>query len=246
MIGVSDGLDALVQRIDTELRAQGKPERATKEAQYLKSTLQHYGTGVPATRAVVTRAIREGPGLDHDQLVALAERLWGVPIHERRLAAVELLGAEVAELVATDIDLVECMVREARTWALVDPLAISVAGPLVEDHPELGSVLDRWSSDEDLWIRRSAMLALLRPLRRGEGDWARFARHADAMLDDPEFFIRKAIGWVLRDTAKQRPNMVFEWILPRATRASGVTIREAVKPLSTAQRDQVLAAYRSR
>jgi 3-methyladenine DNA glycosylase AlkD len=62
------------------------------------------------------------------------------------------------------------------------------------------------------------------------------------MLDETEFFIRKAIGWVLRDTARRRPELVFEWLLPRARRASGVTLREAVKPLSAQQRAAVLAA----
>jgi 3-methyladenine DNA glycosylase AlkD len=62
------------------------------------------------------------------------------------------------------------------------------------------------------------------------------------MLDEREFFIRKAIGWVLRDTARKRPDLVYEWLLPRAARASGVTIREAVKPLSEAQRAAVLDA----
>jgi 3-methyladenine DNA glycosylase AlkD len=62
------------------------------------------------------------------------------------------------------------------------------------------------------------------------------------MLEEKEFFVRKAIGWVLRETAKQRPQLVFEWVLPRAGRASGVTIREALKPLSGEQRAEVLAA----
>ncbi len=62
------------------------------------------------------------------------------------------------------------------------------------------------------------------------------------MLEEKEFFIRKAIGWVLRDTARKRPDMVCEWLLPRAARASGVTLREAVKPLTDQQRGAVLAA----
>ena len=62
------------------------------------------------------------------------------------------------------------------------------------------------------------------------------------MLDDKEFFIRKAIGWVLRDTARKRPTMVYDWLLPRAGRASKVTLREAVKPLSETQRRTLLAA----
>ena len=106
---------------------------------------------------------------------------------------------------ASDVGLVEQLLREARTWALVDELAAVVVGGLVERHPELGAVLDRWAIDPDLWIRRSALLALLVPLRRGGGDFARFARYADGMLDEPEFFIRKAIGWVLRDTGQKAP-----------------------------------------
>jgi len=103
-------------------------------------------------------------------------------------------------------------------------------------------VLDRWATDADFWIRRSALLALLGGLRRGEGDFDRFSRYADAMLEEKEFFVRKAIGWILRETAKKRPELVYEWVLPRASRASGVTLREAVKPLSEAQRKAVLSA----
>jgi len=104
------------------------------------------------------------------------------------------------------------------------------------------AVLDRWAGDDDFWVRRAALLALLVPLRKGGGDFDRFCRYADAMLDEKEFFILKAIGWVLRDTARKRPAMVYEWLLPRAGRASGVTLREAVKPLSAEQRAAVLAA----
>ncbi len=62
------------------------------------------------------------------------------------------------------------------------------------------------------------------------------------MLEDEELFVRKAIGWVLREAARKRPDLVCEWLLPRAARASGVTVREAVKPLSERQRTAVLAA----
>ena len=88
-------------------------------------------------------------------------------------------------------------------------------GPLVERYPELTGVLDRWAADPDFWIRRSALLSLLLPLRRGAGDFERFSRYADQMLDEREFFIRKAIGWVLRETAKQRPALVAAWLEPR-------------------------------
>ena len=100
--------------------------------------------------------------------------------------------------------------------------------------------------DEDFWVRRSAMLALLIPLRQGEGDFDRFGRYADGMLDEKEFFIRKAIGWVLREVSKKRPNLVFDWIAPRTHRASGVTMREAVKYLPSARQKVLVSAYKQK
>ncbi len=228
--------------IDADLRSSGVPDRAHHEKAYLKSELTHYGVSVPAIRKVAKGVRKHYPELAHDELVSLVEALWEVPVHERRMVAVELLDLYPTTLLATDMALLERLVREARTWALVDGLAASVAGPLVEREPAAAAVLDRWAVDADFWIRRAALLALLLALRRGEGDFARFSRYADAMLAETEFFIRKAIGWVLRDTARKRPTMVYEWLLPRAGRASGVTLREAVKPLSAEQREAILAA----
>ncbi|UDY35876.1 DNA alkylation repair protein [Dermatobacter hominis] len=233
---------AIADGIDADLVAAGTPERAAKEAAYLKSELLHYGTSVPAVRSAATSALRRGPALDHDQIVELAELLWRDPVHERRMAAVEVLSASTDLLSSEDADLLERLLRESRTWALVDGLSASVAGSIAERDDAFGPVLDRWASDDDPWIRRAALLTPLVPLRRGGGDFERFGRYADAMLDETEPFIRKAIGWVLRDTAKRRPDMVFEWLLPRAGQASGVTVREAVKPLSDEQRRAVLAA----
>jgi 3-methyladenine DNA glycosylase AlkD len=232
----------LVSQIDSTLRMQGTPERAERERAYLKSGLAHYGTSVPAIRSVAKEVASQHPHLARDALLRLVDALWAAPVHEPRMAAVELLGIYHERLGSQDIVVLERLLRESHTWALVDPLAASVVGRLAEHHPEVGVVLDRWADDDDFWIRRAALLALLGPLRRGEGDFERFGRYADAMLGDKEFFIRKAIGWVLRDTAKKRPDLVFAWLLPRAARASAVTIREAVKPLPESQRRAVIAA----
>jgi 3-methyladenine DNA glycosylase AlkD len=161
-----------------------------------------------------------------------------------RAAAVELLDLRGGILEPSDIAMIEQMLRESRTWALVDNMAASVVGPLVERFPELNDVLDAWAADEDFWIRRSALLALLKPLRAGRGDFARFGRYADGMLEETEFFIRKAIGWVLRDTSRKRPELVAAWVGPRTHRMSGVTIREAVKKLPPDQADQFMTAFR--
>jgi 3-methyladenine DNA glycosylase AlkD len=241
-VGVDVG--EFVDGLDSALRAAGTVERAEHEARYLKSSLEHYGTTVPAIRAAAKAAVRQAPEVGHDELIDIVAVLWAAPVHERRMAAVELLVARAGVLGIGDAPVLERLLRQSGTWALVDPLAASVVGPLVERDDAWGPVLDRWATDDDVWVRRAALLALLVPLRRGEGDWDRFARYADAMVDETEFFIRKAIGWVLRDTARRRPDLVFDWLLPRAGRASGVTVREALKPLSPTQRQAIEAARR--
>jgi 3-methyladenine DNA glycosylase AlkD len=106
-------------------------------------------------------------------------------------------------------------------------------------------VLDRWATDDDFWIRRSALLAWLRPLRAGV-PLERFLSYADAMLGEKEFFIRKAIGWVLREVGKRRPEEVTAWLAPRTHRSSGVTMREATKYLPAADAQRLMLAYREK
>ena len=236
---------AIAAAIDIELRRHRNPDRAPAEKAYLKSDLEFLGVGLPAMRTTVRDVKRQYGGLDHQGLVALVKILWSRPLFERRMMAVLLLEAYEPLLRPADITLLERLIRQSKTWAFVDELAIAITGRLVERAPELLGVIDRWAEDEDFWLRRSAMLALLRPLRRGGGDFRRFARYADRMLEEKEFFIRKSIGWVLREAGKPQPDMVYTWLLPRAARASGVTVREAVKYLSSAQRAAVVAAHQS-
>ena len=116
-------------------------------------------------------------------------------------------------------------------------MAVHLAGRLIVRFPELEATLDRWATDGDFWLRRAALLALLLPLRRGGGDFERFGRYADGMLEEREFFIRKAIGWVLREVGKKRPELVAAWLAPRLGRASGLTVREAMKYLPPGRRE---------
>jgi 3-methyladenine DNA glycosylase AlkD len=244
---VSFSTDPDAVQITAELRAGGSATRAASEQNYLKSTLEFSGTAVPAIRGIVVAWRRAHPDLSDVRLTALAAALWDGPVFECKLAAIILLTDRRALLGPDDAPLVEQFLRTSGTWALVDSLAADVMGSLAERFPQLLPTLDRWATDDDFWIRRSALLALLVPLRRGDPtNFDRFGRYADTMLGEREFFIRKAIGWVLRETAKRQPEIVADWLAPRAGRASGVTMREAVKWLPAERRDALMAAYRAR
>lgn len=234
---------SLADAIESRLRELGTPHRAEGEKAYLKSDLEFLGTMVRDIRATVREF---APRMGRDELLATAIELWTPPVHERRQAAIFLLARSARDLRTDDLPLLERFARESRTWALLDYLAGDVLGPIVEADPHhLRLELDRWSTDDDFWVRRASLLAELRPLRHG-APLDRFLARADRMLDEREFFIRKAIGWVLRDAGKRRPSEVLAWLAPRTHRASGVTVREAVKYLPSADAARLMAAYRAR
>jgi 3-methyladenine DNA glycosylase AlkD len=217
----------LADRLRVALQPLGTRERAEHERGYLKSDRIHWGVPVPAIRKVAKAAWREDP----TGWRTAVDALWGSGVHELAMAAVELLRLAKRELTGADLPTVEAMLRQAKTWALVDPLAIYVTGDLVAAEPGLASELDRWATGDDVWIRRSALLALLVPLRQGGGDWERFVGYATPMLGEREFFVRKAIGWVLRETGKQRPELVIGYVRQHAPAMAGLTFREATKRL---------------
>jgi 3-methyladenine DNA glycosylase AlkD len=236
---------ALADELEARLRAIGTPKRAIGEKAYLKSDLDFTGTLVSQTRAEVKRLASE-LALDHDQLVELATALWSKPVFERRLAAIMFLQRFPRFVSAADLPFLERIVRESRTWALVDYVAVDVLGRLVESDPDgVSPIMEAWATDDDFWVRRASLLAELRPIRRG-ADPDRFLRRAEPMLEEREFFIRKAIGWVLRETGRRRPDAVAAWVAARTHRASGVTMREAVKYLPPDDRERLMRAYRER
>ena len=110
----------------------------------------------------------------------------------------------------------------------------------VRGYPGLdGAGMVAWAVDADFWVRRSALLTLLRGIRGRQPDLARFTRYAEPMLPEREFFIRKAIGWVLREISKHDPGWVAAWTERHLSGMSGVTFREAVRRLPAEEAERL-------
>jgi 3-methyladenine DNA glycosylase AlkD len=240
MVGM-DGFDpeGAALAVADALRAVGTADRAAQEKRYLKSELEFFGVTVPEMRRVVRAAVRDYPGIDQAAMVAWADALWRAPVHERRMAAVEILTLAAPRLGAGDLATVERLLRESGTWALVDGLAVNVAGEIALVDEQSWPVIDGWATDADFWVRRSALLALLRGIRAGRADLPRFTRYAEPLLAEREFFIRKAIGWVLREISKHDPDWVSSWTQRHLSAMSGVTFREAVRRLPAAEAERL-------
>jgi 3-methyladenine DNA glycosylase AlkD len=211
----------------------------------MKSELRFDGVSMPVLRDEVRAFLKAEPAIDRDRLVATADALFASDHFELRLAALELLALRRALLVSADARWLVELARRGACWAHVDTLVTSVLGPLLEGDATLPRRVRTWARDPSFWVRRAALLAQLGSLRRGGGDFGLFAEIATPMLDEREFFIRKAIGWVLREVSKKRPALVGEFVCAHAQRCSGVTWREATKYLPPAMKRRAEQARRA-
>ncbi len=233
--------ERLTDELEAQLAAQGSRARAVQEKRYLKSSLRFLGVSMPVLRRVATSFARAHPSVGRGQWLALCQTLWRREVHELRSLAIGLLEQKQALLGARDLPQLIQLVGEAKTWAHVDWLATKVLGAIVARDAQAKRALDRWARDPDFWVRRTALLCLHDPLLAGAGDFALFERLAVPMLGEREFFIRKAIGWVLRSTAKRTPERTVDFVARHAAQMSALSFREATRNLPANERERLSA-----
>jgi 3-methyladenine DNA glycosylase AlkD len=236
------GLDpvAEIEAIARRFRAEGSAGRAEGERAYLKSELRFHGVGMPGVRAAAKELLGRHPEVTRDELRALVDAAYRTDFHDLRSAAIAVMEKRVKLLEKADLPWLIELVRVSANWAHVDWLAVKMVGPVVGSSAK---EISRWAKDPgSFWVRRTALLAQLDELRKGRGDFELFARIAAPMLGEKELFIRKAIGWVLREVSKKRPELVFGFLEAHRGKPSGLTFREASKYLPPAMQKTLKAA----
>jgi 3-methyladenine DNA glycosylase AlkD len=217
-------------------REAGSPAHSAGTKAYLKSDLRFYGASMPDIRRAANDFEREHRALSHAELRKIVDALWATDVFELRSAGIALLSRYDALLVERDLPWLLGFVRRSKTWAHVDWLAADVIGGVVGESRTALARLPAWARSDNFWVRRTALLAQLRPLSHEAGDFPLFARLAAPMLEEREFFIRKAIGWILREVSKKRPALTFAFLREHRARVSGLTLSEGAKYLPAAQR----------
>ena len=218
------------------LRTRGSAERAAGTKAYLKSDLVFWGADLPTIREAVSELCRANPDLPARDLRSLAEALYVSNVHELRAAAIGVLERERGALGEDDLPWLIGLIRLSKTWAYVDWIAPKVIGDIIARYPRSKRALRTWAKDDDFWVRRTALLAEHDALRAGGGDFALWSEIAESMIDEREFFIRKAIGWVLREVSKKRPALTYEFLRRNRARVSNLSLHEGAKYLPAAQR----------
>ena len=225
---------ALVEAIREALAAAGDPERAVAQQRYMKSRLPFRGITSPELSALLRPLLAGYAPTSRAGWEATVRTLWDEATHrEERYAALALAKHRTARAWRDPalVPLIEHLVVTGAWWDLVDDVAVHLTGPVLAGHPEeMTPVVRGWATGEDLWLRRTAVIC---QLGRRDATDRDLLRHAiESNVDDSSFWLRKAIGWALRDLAHTDP----DWVLAEVARLDGplsaLSRREALKHLS--------------
>lgn len=200
-------------------------ELASKQSAYMRNLFPFLGIAKPE-RALLEKAIFKKTEIR--SLAALQKillNLWEQDHREFHYSALTLAQKYRKILTPEILPTLETMIRNKSWWDTVDTIAPNLVGHLVKTYPELSSVMDRWIEDPYLWIRRAALLHQLR--WKKETDEEKLFAYCEKTSHEKDFFIRKAIGWVLREYSKTNPEAVEKFLSRHRLRLSPLSIREA-------------------
>ncbi|MGW5477791.1 DNA alkylation repair protein [Streptomyces sp. NPDC004008] len=221
--------DVVMERLTTTYAAAADPERAASMRAYMKDVAPFLGLTTPVRRALSRTVLAGTIRPDETDCTALALRCWALPEREYHYFAVDCLRRHVGQLSSGFLPVTRHLVSTVSWWDTVDALAAHVVGGLVAADPKLRGAMDTWIEDDDLWIARTALLHQLR--HKEATDTGRLFAYCLRRSSDPDFFLRKAIGWALREYAKTDPEAVREFVAREGARLSPLSVREALKNL---------------
>lgn len=221
---------ALLAAVRAALQAAADPARAPAMQAYMKSALPFYGVARPERDAALKPVWAAHSLQDRGTWEATVRALYDEAAYrEERYAALALLAREKRWRDPHAVPLIEHLVVVGAWWDLVDETAGRTVAPLLRAHrDEMTPVVLRWSESDDLWLRRTSVLA---QLGKGEVDRDLLTSVVLAAAPSTEFFLRKAIGWALRDLAHRDPGWVRGFLAEHGAALSPLSVREASKHL---------------
>lgn len=204
------------------------PIRAEQMEGYLKGQFAFYGILAAKRREIQKKCFRQMNAKAEPIDLEFVRACWEEEKREFQYLAIDYLRLKQKELDESDLPMLVELVLAKSWWDTVDMLAAAVIGEILKGQAELISRYpDQWIEAENFWLRRTAILFQLK--YRDEMDFKRLKRYCLKNQSEKEFFIRKAIGWILREASKRNPEEVK--LILSAGEFSGLTIREASKYL---------------
>jgi 3-methyladenine DNA glycosylase AlkD len=226
--------DQLARFVTAELRTLADPARAPAMAAYMKTEQPFYGVPTPA-RAIMMRATRDRfVPLDDKSYARNVLALWNLPHREEQYCAIAYARQHPQFITVSALPLYERMIREGAWWDFVDEIAINLVGSVYgNSRAKTRPIIEKWIDDPDMWIRRTALISHMK--HKKDTDVAQLFDHCIRRSHEREFFIRKAIGWALREYSKTDPRRVRAFLKTNRQRLSNLSFAEASKHLARAK-----------
>ncbi|MEU9478566.1 DNA alkylation repair protein [Streptomyces sp. NPDC048191] len=219
--------DTVLERVTAVYAAAADPERAGPMRAYMKDVAPFLGIPTPARRALSRTVLAGTPRPDETDCTAIALRCWALPEREYHYFAVDYLRRHAGRCSSGLLPVTRHLITTVPWWDTVDLLAAHVVGRLVAADPALTADMDAWITDGDLWLVRTALLHQLS--RKEHTDSERLFTYCLLQSGHPDFFVRKAIGWALREYAKTDPHAVRAFLARERGRFAPLSVREALK-----------------
>ena len=224
-------MSILASHLRTRLAAIADPARAPAMQAYMKSAMPFLGVSTVPLRVICKQLFAGLPYADGAAWQRDVLEIWrGARFREERHAAIELTGIRAGRPFQTmdALGMYEEMIVTGAWWDYVDAIASQRFWPILQHDPAaMKQRMLAWAGDDDMWKRRSAILCQLKA--RADTDLDFLYACIAPSLDSKEFFLRKAIGWALRQYAWTDPVEVKRYIAAHEARLSGLSKREALK-----------------
>ncbi len=220
----------LVKLVQKELAALADPDKAGPMAAYMKTDMPFYGVQKPLRAKVEKALLKDFKAATRSEYKQAVLALWQLPHREEKYLAIHYAAGHKEFVDAASIPLYKRLIQEGAWWDFVDGIATALIGVVLAKNPDrVWPTMDVWIEDDDFWLRRTAILCQLG--FKKETDHRRLFDYCLRRADEKEFFIRKAIGWALRDYSYAEPALVKAFLLKHENRLSGLSFREGAKQL---------------
>ncbi len=219
----------MVGRIVEQFEAARDPAAAVPMAAYMRDQFAFLGIPTSSRETLLRDALAGMPKPGEDDLIDLTLALWAREEREYQYAGCGLLSRHQRVLTPAFVPTAEHAIRTRSWWDTVDTLALHVVGGIVLRHRELEALMAGWLMSENLWLARTSILHQGRWKADTDPDLLFAACLARAA--DKEFFLRKAIGWALRNYSYVDPDAVERFVTEHDDELSGLSKREAMKAI---------------
>ena len=220
----------LHEELRIALETVADPTRAAPMQAYMRDQFVFLGVAAPQRRLAARDLLAGLKGINADALLDHAQRLWQQPQREYQHVALDMLALHRRQLGVEHLPTLLCLARQRAWWDSVDGVA-GIVGDVLRTEQQRGgdghAHMDGALRHADFWLRRIAMLHQLGWRADTDAGWLFEA--ALALAHEDEFFIRKAIGWALRDYARHAPAEVLAFATQHRQQLSALTRREALK-----------------